>query len=105
MILNSMDEFLVKFDMIQREMGKSEHEFIPAKFTNDSGVENTAILMNVFIGAVFLTLFWQMYRGGNKMSTGKKMGQAANKDKDKKGGFFGGGGFNDMMGVGKSNAK
>lgn len=101
-----MDEFLVKFDMIQREMGKSEHEFIPAKFTNDSGVENSALLMNAFIGAVFLTLFWQMYKGGNKMSTGKKMGSAAKKDKDgKKGGWFGGGGMNDMMGVGKSNAK
>ena len=38
------------------------------------------------------------------MSTGKKAGKPADKD-SKKGGFFGGGGMNDMFGVGKSNAK
>jgi ATP-dependent Zn protease len=39
------------------------------------------------------------------MSTGKKLGKKG-EDKDKKsGGFFGGGGMNDMFGLGKSNAK
>jgi len=40
------------------------------------------------------------------MSTGKKAGKPSTNDKDKKGGgIFGGGGLNDMFGVGKSNAK
>ena len=34
MTLNSYEQFLAKLDMVQREMGKSEEQFIPAKFTN-----------------------------------------------------------------------
>ena len=34
MTLNSYEQFLAKLDMVQREMGKSEEKFIPAKFTN-----------------------------------------------------------------------
>lgn len=64
-------------------------------------------MMNVLIGAMFVAFFMQMYRGrgGTKMSTGKKAGKKATEDKEKKGGFFGGGGMNDMFGMSKSNAK
>jgi AFG3 family protein len=62
--------------------------------------------MNVAIGAMFLAFFYQIYKGRNgKPSTGKKSGKGAAGDKDKKGGFFGGGGMNDMFGMSKSNAK
>mmetsp|Transcript_29901 Transcript_29901/g.45727 ORF Transcript_29901/g.45727 Transcript_29901/m.45727 type:complete len:424 (+) Transcript_29901:851-2122(+) len=62
--------------------------------------------MNIMIGALFLAFFYQIYKNRNgKVSTGKKAGKAAdNKDK-KSGGFFGGGGMNDMFNIGKSNAK
>lgn len=89
-------------------MGKSEEQFIPAKFTNESKADNmNAIMMNVLIGAMFVAFFMQMYRGrnGTKISTGKKAGKKTDADKDKKGGFFGGGGMNDMFGMSKSNAK
>lgn len=34
MILGSYESFLAKLDMVQREMGKQPHEFIPVKYTN-----------------------------------------------------------------------
>ena len=39
------------------------------------------------------------------MSTGKKSGKPSENKDNNKGGFFGGGGLNDMFGVGKANAK
>lgn len=64
-----------------------------------------ANLINLLIGALFLTFVFQIYKSRNgNVSTGKKTGKPAEKDK-KGGGFFGGGGMNDMFGVGKSNAK
>ena len=61
--------------------------------------------MNILIGLLFLTFVWQIYKGRNgNVSTGKKTGKGVDKDK-KSGGLFGGGGMNDMFGVGKSNAK
>ena len=108
MTLNSYESFLAKLDLVQREMGKQPHEFIPVKYTNQSEEPLSASLMNVAVGAMFLAFFYQVYKGrnGNKPSTGKKTGKGASSDKDKKGGgFFGGGGMNDMFGMSKSNAK
>jgi len=64
-------------------------------------------MMNVFIGAMFLAFFYQIYKNRNgKMSTGKKTGKGTKDDKKGRGsGLFGGGGMNDMFGMGKSNAK
>jgi hypothetical protein len=60
-------------------------------------------MMNVFIGAMFLAFFYQIYKNRNgKVSTGKKTGK---KEEKKGGGLFGGGGMGDMFGMGKSNAK
>lgn len=108
MTLNSYESFLAKLDLVQREMGKNPNEFVPVKYTNTEKENPTAIIMNVVIGAMFLAFFASIYKGRNgKISTGLKKGKTgkdAKKD-EKKGGFFGGGGMNDMFGMGKSNAK
>ena len=56
---------------------------------------------------MFLTFFYSIYKNRNQgMSTGLKKGGSKTKDDKKTGsGFFGGGGMNDMFGMGKSNAK
>jgi AFG3 family protein len=63
--------------------------------------------MNVLIGSMFVAFFYSIYKNRNTgISTGLKKGKkSTDKSKDKKGGFFGGGGMNDMFGMGKSNAK
>jgi len=63
--------------------------------------------MNILVGAMFLTFFYSIYKNRNQgMSTGLKKGGSKTKDDKKTGsGFFGGGGMNDMFGMGKSNAK
>ena len=104
MTLNSYESFLAKLDLVQREMGKQPHEFVPVKYTNSTEGDAGANAINMVIGAMFLAFFYQIYKGRNGgMSTGKKTGKP--QDKDKKGGLFGGGGLNDMFGMGKSNAK
>lgn len=64
--------------------------------------------MNILIGSMFLAFFYSIYKNRNNtgISTGlKKSKKPSDSSKDKKGGFFGGGGMNDMFGMGKSNAK
>lgn len=58
MTLNSYEQFLAKLDMVQREMGKQPHDFIPVKYSNsqDEGMGATAV--NLAIGGLFLTLVW-----------------------------------------------
>ena len=36
MTLGSYETFLAKLDIVQREMGRQPHEFIPVKYTNQS---------------------------------------------------------------------
>lgn len=36
MTLGNYESFLAKLDMVQREMGKQPHEFIPVKYANSS---------------------------------------------------------------------
>jgi len=58
MTLNSYEQFLAKLDMVQREMGKSEEQFVPAKFTNQDSADNlNSQIMNILIGAMFLAFF------------------------------------------------
>ena len=69
---------------------------MPVKYSNES--ENNNNLTNYMVGATFLGALVWIYRskhGGGAAKTGT--GAA------KKGGFGGGGGMNDMMGMGKSN--
>lgn len=66
--------------------------------------------MNMLVGAVFLAVLFQLFRGrGGGPVTGKKMGKkdlGKTGEEKKSGGLFGGGGgMNDMFGMGKSNAK
>ena len=62
--------------------------------------------MNILIGAMFIAFFYSIYKNRNTgMSTGLKKGKKGDTSKDKKGGFFGGGGMNDMFGMSKSPAK
>ena len=36
LVINTIDSFLQKLDIVQREMGKQPHEFVPVKVTNES---------------------------------------------------------------------
>lgn len=62
--------------------------------------------MNILLFAFFLAFGYTLInKKNNGISTGMKKGRKP-ADKDKKGGFFGGGGgLNDMFGMSKSNAK
>ena len=105
MILNSYESFLAKLDLVQREMGKSTEEFVQVKYTNNNAENTTSTLMNIALIGLFATFFYNIFKNrGGGMSTGKKAGKGVG-DKDKKGGFFGGGGLNDMFGMSKSGAK
>lgn len=105
MTLSSYESFLAKLDLVQREMGKQPANFIPVKYDNSGSDATKGMLVNLMIGSLFITIFYQIYknRNGNGLSTGKKAGKSASKE-EKKGGLFGG--MNDMFGgVGKINAK
>ena len=88
-------------------MGKNPNEFIPVKYDKHGDDNLPLSMMNIFIGAMFCAFFYSIYKNRNQgMSTGLKKGSKnAPKDEKKGGGFFGGGGMNDMFGMSKSNAK
>jgi AFG3 family protein len=110
LVLNSFEQFLAKLDLVQREMGKATHDYIPVKFTSQETEVAGNTMVNVAVGIMFAGIFWQILRGGRNgknIDTGRKTGKsAAKKDEEKKGsGLFGGGGMNDMFGMSKANAK
>lgn len=63
--------------------------------------------MRFLIAGMFVLFFLSIYKNRNGgISTGLKKGKPKDSaSKDKKGGFFGGGGMGDMFGMSKSNAK
>ena len=106
MILNSYDDFLQKMELLQHQMGKQQNEVVPIKFSSHDSQTLNGTMMNVLVGAMFVAFFFQIYKNRNgNISTGLKKGKPKDKKDEKKGGFFGGGGMNDMFGMGKSNAK
>ena len=109
LVLNSFEQFLAKLDLVQREMGKATHDYIPVKFTSQEQENQGNSFANLFLGALFIMMFYQIYKGrkGNNIDTGRKAGKSGSKQEDSKKGssFFGGGGMNDMFGMSKSNAK
>jgi len=111
LVLNSFEQFLAKLDLVQREMGKATHDYIPVKFTSQEQEVAGNTAMNIAISVVFIALFYQIFKnrnGGKGIDTGKKAGKSSSskQDEGKKGsGLFGGGGMNDMFGMSKSNAK
>ena len=106
MTLSSYESFLAKLDMVQREMGKQPDEFIPVKYSNNTGESLNNTMMNILIGTMFITFFYSMYKGRNQnISTGLKKGTKGKPTDKKSGGFFGGGGMDMFGGMSKSPAK
>lgn len=109
MVLNSFEQFLAKLDLVQREMGKATHDYIPVKFTSQEQEVAGNTFVNIAVSALFIALFYQIFknRNGKGIDTGRKTGKSGSKPEEgKKGsGLFGGGGMNDMFGMSKSNAK
>ena len=99
MVLPQVENFLLKLDLAQREMGKSPAEFAPVKYANSSE-QNSGQMMNYAIGAAFAVLLVQLYRSMHGKGGSSGGGSAG------KGGLGGrGGGMNDMFGMGKSNVQ
>lgn len=100
--LGSVDNFLAKIDLIQREMGKTPQEFVPLKYSNESEQSSTNLALNFMIAALFGLFMWQILKGRNTKGPGSSK-KTGNKTSNSSGGFMGGGGFGSMMNVGKSN--
>jgi hypothetical protein len=91
MVLGSYESFLAKLDMVQREMGRNPAEFIPVKYTNQSEESAGTFMMNMLIGILFVSFFYQIYkagRGGKGMGKGPGSGSGKDAGKDKGGGWF-----------------
>lgn len=58
MTLGSYENFLTKLDMVQREMGKQPHEFIPVKYANQGEDSMSNVLLNGLIGGLFIMFFY-----------------------------------------------
>jgi AFG3 family protein len=107
MTLGSYESFLAKLDLVQREMGKQPHEFVPVKYTNQSEEQMGNYLLNLLIAGLVVVFFAQIYKNRNKGSgtgTGGK-GGSPNKGGQEGGGWFNQkGGMGDIFNYGKSNA-
>ena len=58
MILNSFEQFLAKLDLVQREMGKATHDYIPVKFTSQEQENGGNTMINIAMGILFLSIFY-----------------------------------------------
>jgi hypothetical protein len=58
MTLGSYENFLAKLDMVQREMGRQPHEFIPVKYTNVSEETFSNIMLNLMLGGLLFAFFY-----------------------------------------------
>jgi len=99
--LGSVDNFLAKIDLIQREMGKTPQEFVPLKYSNESEQTSSNLALNFLIAALFGLFMYQILKNRNNKSGtagGKKTSHKSTSSN-----FMGGGGFGSMMNVGKSN--
>lgn len=102
--LGSVDNFLAKIDLIQREMGKTPQEFVPLKYSNESEQSSSNLLLNFLIAGLFGLFMWQILKGRNPTGGSGTAKKGSSKTSNSSGGFMGGGGFGGMMNVGKSNA-
>jgi hypothetical protein len=64
MILGSQESFLAKLDMVQRQMGKQPAQFIPVKYANEGTPASSQTMFNIFVGAVTVAAFYQLYKRG-----------------------------------------
>lgn len=99
LVLPQVENFLMKLDMAQREMGKDPAQFVPIKY--GPGVDQEQLpVINYFIGGFFLLMLLRLYRGSHG-----KGGSGVSKSSDSKGSGFGmGSRMNDLMGMSKSGA-
>lgn len=100
MTLGSYESFLAKLDLVQREMGRQPHEFVPVKYTNHSEEQMGNFMFKLLVGGLFLAFFYQIYKGRNPGNPGGKGGAP----KKGQGWFNNQGGMGDMFNYGKSNA-
>jgi AFG3 family protein len=100
--LGSVDNFLAKIDLIQREMGKTPQEFVPLKYSNESEQSSSNLALNMLIAGLFGLFMYQIIKGRTNKG-GPSSGKKSSNNKSGSGGFMGGGGFGSMMNVGKSN--
>lgn len=102
LVLPQVENFLMKLDMAQREMGKDPSQFVPIKY--GPGVDGEQFpIINLLIGSVFILMLARLY----KQTHGKGKGGSSGKSGSSKGGGMGGmggGGMNDLMGMSKSGA-
>jgi len=100
--LGSVDNFLAKIDLIQREMGKTPQEFVPLKYANENEQSASNIALNLCIAGLFGVFMYSLLK--NKGGSNKGTGAGKATGKNKKGGFMGGGGgFGNFMNQGKAN--
>lgn len=107
LVLPQVENFLYKLDLAQREMGKVPNDFVPVKYASEASLSQNNTMINLMIGGLFLAFMIQIYRsmhgqGGPKGGKGTGSGSSGGQ-----GGFGqrGGGGFQDMFNVGKSNVQ
>ena len=73
LVLPQVENFLLKLDMAQREMGKDPSTFVPVKYGSASEMEGVPPI-NIFFGALFVFLMYRLYKTmhGKKTKSGSK---------------------------------
>ena len=98
LVLPQVENFLMKLDMAQREMGKDPSQFVPIKYGAGMDGEQFPIV-NFLIGSLFVLLLIRLYR-----STHGKGTKGSGASKSKGSGLGSMGGMNDLMNMSKSGA-
>lgn len=99
LVLPQVENFLMKLDMAQREMGKDPSQFVPIKYGPGMDGESFPIV-NFLIGSLFVLLLIRLY----KSTHGKNAKGTGGKTRDKGSGMGGMGGMSDLMNMSKSGA-
>jgi len=99
LVLPQVENFLMKLDMAQREMGKDPAQFVPIKYGPSADAEPFPFI-NFLIGSIFLLMLVRLYN--TRHGKGSK---GSGKSSSGKGGMGGGmGGMGDLMNMSKSGA-
>ena len=101
LVLANIDNFLMKLEMAQKEMGRQREEYVPVKYANksDSGNNSMFLMFLVLLGGY---MWYSIYRGRANSATNatKKTGGG-----QQQGRFGGGSSFGDFLGLGKTNVQ
>ena len=101
LVLPQVENFLLKLDMAQREMGKDPGNFVPLKYAMSENEEQYPIL-NIQIGALFVFGLVKLYRSMHGKSSGPTS-KGSQGGSNRFGG--GGGGMSDFLNMSKSGAQ